>query len=84
MSNDAGIATIGSSTFNDNVAPNGGGLQNSGTLNLTNSTISGNRASAGQRRRSVLGGRLDRVVEHHVEQQHGHHARRQHLRGRLG
>ncbi|CAG0934367.1 hypothetical protein TFLX_03456 [Thermoflexales bacterium] len=47
VSNDAGVATIGGSTFNDNAAPNGGGLQNSGTLNLTNSTVSGNRASAG-------------------------------------
>jgi hypothetical protein len=47
VSNDAGSASIVGSTFNANVSHSGGGLQNSGSLNLTNSTVSGNRASAG-------------------------------------
>ncbi|MEO0352244.1 MAG: hypothetical protein AAF282_19570, partial [Cyanobacteria bacterium P01_A01_bin.15] len=36
--------TIVSSTFSGNTAPNGGAIRNDGTLNLTNSTLSGNLA----------------------------------------
>ena len=56
LSNDAGTANIGSSTFNDNVSQNGGGLQNSGTLNLTNSTVSTNQANTTQASAGYGGG----------------------------
>lgn len=47
ISNDAGTATVVNSTFHANTASSGGGLQNSGALNVTNSTVSGNRATVG-------------------------------------
>jgi hypothetical protein len=46
LANDAGSATVSSSAFRDNYAANyGGAVENSGTLALTNSTVSGNRAA---------------------------------------
>ena len=47
LSNDGGPTSISSSTFNNNHAPSGGGIESASTLNLTNSTVSGNQASAG-------------------------------------
>jgi predicted outer membrane repeat protein len=58
LSNDAGPASIGGSTFDDNHAPNGGGVENSGTLNMTNSTLSANHALASGGPITATGGGL--------------------------
>jgi len=58
VSNDAGPASISGSTFNDNHAPSGGGVENSGTLNMTNSTLSANRAIASGGTITATGGGL--------------------------
>jgi hypothetical protein len=58
VSNDAGNASIGGSTFNNNSSYNGGGVENSGTLNLTNSTLSANHALASGVNITATGGGL--------------------------
>jgi hypothetical protein len=45
ISNDAGPATVKASSFSGNSGGSGGGLESSGTLLLTNSTVSGNHAT---------------------------------------
>ena len=58
LSNDGGPTSISGSTFNDNSSYTGGGIENAGTLNLTNSTISRNHALASGTNITATGGGL--------------------------
>ncbi len=58
LSNDGGPTSISGSTFDNNTSYTGGGIENAGSLNLTNSTLSANHAIASGANITATGGGL--------------------------
>ncbi len=58
LSNDGGPTSISGSTFDNNTSYTGGGIENAGSLNLTNSTLSANHALASGASITATGGGL--------------------------